>query len=214
MLTRVVYLALRFPSGPKKAGLVGGLDSMSISLFAVGVCSFAFHATLHQELQLCDDVSMLVLAGAIVHSVYACGQPPATAKYIAAISSALVLGSATAYLQSQNMNLHIALFGGLLTLIWPRTLFLIYGTGRSDSDKKNLMRQFWAAVGSLVLGFAIWNVDLEYCFGLRSIRTAVGLPLSWLLELHGWWHVLTAVGAMKYFQLVRNLDTPAVNKEK
>ena len=67
------------------------------------------------------------------------------------------------------------------------------------------MKRFLRAVVWLILAFVIWNIDLEYCFNLRDIRHKIGLPWAWLLELHGWWHVLTAIGASEYIKLTREL---------
>ncbi|KAM5480509.1 alkaline ceramidase ydc1 [Microsporum audouinii] len=47
-------------------------------------------------------------------------------------------------------------------------------------------------------GFAIWNLDNEYCSNLRTWRRELGLPWGILLEGHGWWHLLTGIGAYMY----------------
>lgn len=36
-------------------------------------------------------------------------------------------------------------------------------------------------------GFAIWNLDNQYCTSLRRWRRNVGLPWGIFLEGHGWW---------------------------
>ncbi|CAG8041396.1 unnamed protein product [Penicillium salamii] len=40
----------------------------------------------------------------------------------------------------------------------------------------------------------IWLVDEFSCRHLISIRHFIGLPLAFLFEFHGWWHVFTAIG--------------------
>jgi dihydroceramidase len=57
----------------------------------------------------------------------------------------------------------------------------------------------------LVVAFILWNIDLEMCSELRSLRKQVGLPWAWLLELHGWWHILTAVAAFEFMELARDI---------
>lgn len=129
------------------------------------------------------------------------------------------------YVRSGAIIIHFTTFSVQCHLIWPRTLYLIHRHGQRDGpggaqhssssrgDKSpsrarptaSLQRRFWRAAGILVLAFAVWNVDLEGCAALRSARDALGLPWAWLLELHGWWHILTAVGAMEYVALVRTL---------
>ncbi|GIK03137.1 hypothetical protein Aspvir_007206 [Aspergillus viridinutans] len=47
-------------------------------------------------------------------------------------------------------------------------------------------------------GFLIWNLDNRFCPTLRRWRRAVGLPWGIFLEGHGWWHVMTGIGAYLY----------------
>ncbi|KIV93717.1 hypothetical protein PV10_04912 [Exophiala mesophila] len=47
-------------------------------------------------------------------------------------------------------------------------------------------------------GFAIWALDIKYCSTLRTWRRHVGMPWGFLLEGHGWWHLLTGLGAYCY----------------
>lgn len=49
-----------------------------------------------------------------------------------------------------------------------------------------------------LMGYAIWNVDNEYCGTLRTWRRGVGLPWGIFSEGHGWWHLLAGVGAYNY----------------
>ncbi|KAJ5362178.1 hypothetical protein N7541_003022 [Penicillium brevicompactum] len=47
-------------------------------------------------------------------------------------------------------------------------------------------------------GFFIWNLDNIFCSEIRRMRRTVGLPWGLLLEGHGWWHVMTGIGAYYY----------------
>ncbi|KAK2760825.1 hypothetical protein FQN54_002063 [Arachnomyces sp. PD_36] len=47
-------------------------------------------------------------------------------------------------------------------------------------------------------GFAIWNLDNMFCTKIRAWRREVGLPWGIFLEGHGWWHLMTGVGAYLY----------------
>lgn len=48
---------------------------------------------------------------------------------------------------------------------------------------------FMVAYGLSVFlgGFAIWNIDNNFCSTIRQWRREVGLPWGILLEGHGWW---------------------------
>ncbi|KAK5008423.1 alkaline ceramidase ydc1 [Cryomyces antarcticus] len=47
-------------------------------------------------------------------------------------------------------------------------------------------------------GFFIWTLDNEMCSTLRIWRRRIGLPWGVLLEGHGWWHLMTGIGAYFY----------------
>jgi dihydroceramidase len=44
-------------------------------------------------------------------------------------------------------------------------------------------------------GFALWNVDNVYCGSITNVKRSIGLPWAFVIELHGWWHILTGIGA-------------------
>ncbi|KAK1598879.1 alkaline phytoceramidase [Colletotrichum navitas] len=206
-----IYLALKYPRARPQAAVpwYKTLDIQSVGLLLVGVFSAVFHGTMHQETQLLDDLSMLVLAGSLVQPLYVFRQSRPVA---AAAAAALWLGiaaMAAVYVRSGDIFIHVATFTALLTLVWPRTLFLVYGAGSrwSAAERRALMRRFAEACAVLILGFTLWHIDLEYCAELRAARRELGLPLAWLLELHGWWHIFTAYGASWYMRLIRDLTS-------
>jgi dihydroceramidase len=68
-------------------------------------------------------------------------------------------------------------------------------------DLKTL-RTMWFMVGyglSMFLGgFTIWYFDNTFCTQLRDWRRNIGLPWGLFLEGHGWWHIMTGIGAYFY----------------
>lgn len=52
-----------------------------------------------------------------------------------------------------------------------------------------------------LFGYLLWNIDLEFCTELESIRA------FWarFLALHGWWHILTAIDAGRFMSVVREI---------
>jgi dihydroceramidase len=52
----------------------------------------------------------------------------------------------------------------------------------------------WGSI-IFVTGFVIWNIDNAICSSLTGWKRSIGMPWSFLLELHGWWHVFTGAGA-------------------
>lgn len=73
---------------------------------------------------------------------------------------------------------------------------------RKDDRDKQILKTMWLmiAVGLSVFlgGFAIWTLDNMYCTRLRAWRHEIGLPWGLLLEGHGWWHLMTGLGAYYY----------------
>jgi dihydroceramidase len=70
---------------------------------------------------------------------------------------------------------------------------------RKDVRDGWILKQMWMMVGFglgiCVGGFGVWTLDNEYCSTFRAWRHAVGLPWGILLEGHGWWHLMTGLGA-------------------
>jgi len=73
---------------------------------------------------------------------------------------------------------------------------------RVDERDTKTLRLMWTMIGfglSIFLGgFGIWTLDNVYCGTLRKWRHEIGLPWGILLEGHGWWHLMTGLGAYFY----------------
>ncbi|KAH0842805.1 putative Alkaline phytoceramidase [Fonsecaea pedrosoi] len=65
-----------------------------------------------------------------------------------------------------------------------------------------ILRTMWCLVAfgvSVFLGgFYIWNLDNQYCSTLIRWRRSIGMPWGFFLEGHGWWHLMTGIGAYCY----------------
>ncbi|GAB7361019.1 hypothetical protein MBLNU230_g1061t2 [Neophaeotheca triangularis] len=70
---------------------------------------------------------------------------------------------------------------------------------RQDERDREVLKLMWTMVATgltvFLGGFAIWNLDNAFCGSLRVWRREVGLPWGILLEGHGWWHLMTGLGA-------------------
>lgn len=56
-----------------------------------------------------------------------------------------------------------------------------------------------------MFGYLLWQLDFIFCSELTALKHAVGIPWGFLLELHGWWHILTAIGAHTFMVMVDGL---------
>ncbi|KAF2995145.1 hypothetical protein E8E14_003632 [Neopestalotiopsis sp. 37M] len=205
-----VYLAFKYPRCPTKETSKTCLDSLSWSLLLVGVASGAFHATLRQGLQLGDDLSMLLLTGTMLQHLYCRNQAPRPSRLIAAAIWLGTISVSIIYVRSGNLVIHMSAFGTSVALIGLRLLQLIYYPKQKQQfgqreTQAELASRFWTGTAYLAAAFAVWNADLELCLPLRALRQHIGWPWQLLLELHGWWHILTAAGAAHMIQLVRCL---------
>ncbi len=180
---------------------------MSISLLVLGTASFLFHASLRQALQFADELSMLGLAWSLLQGTLTVRQSPTNARYIT-ISLALVFPLFSGfYVWTGKIIYHVAAFAAMVVLIILRAHYLLHWLKPEFSEAK---RCKWRAQGrkalfALLIGYILWNIDLEFCAKLRKLRERVGLPWAWLFELHGWWHVLTAISASQFIDIVREM---------
>jgi dihydroceramidase len=73
---------------------------------------------------------------------------------------------------------------------------------RADEKDRETLRVMWQMIVfglSIFLGgFAIWHLDNEYCSKLIKWRREIGMPWGFVLEGHGWWHLMTGTGAYYY----------------
>jgi dihydroceramidase len=58
-----------------------------------------------------------------------------------------------------------------------------------------------------VSGYGIWNIDNHFCHFLTDTKRSIGMPWSFVLELHGWWHIFTGIGAYIFIALVEYLTS-------
>ncbi|KAJ4307286.1 alkaline ceramidase ydc1 [Collariella sp. IMI 366227] len=207
----LVYLALRamysLPNGRLRPLLSPAYDFMSLSLLVLGIGSFLFHATLRQAFEFADEFSMMGLVWSMLQALLTLRQPPARARVIS-VGLTLVFAAFLAfYLWSAQIIYQViafltALGGVVVRSVW---LFHFAKPGLPEERAKVWRRQSWIAVGVSVVAYVLWNIDLEFCAELRRLKAQVGLPWAWVLELHGWWHVLTAVGAGIFMQVTREV---------
>ncbi|TID16782.1 alkaline dihydroceramidase Ydc1 [Venturia nashicola] len=71
--------------------------------------------------------------------------------------------------------------------------------GSFDERKRAALKNMWILVafglGTIGVGFFVWNLDTIYCSHWRRWRRQLGLPWGVLLEGHAWWHILTGLAA-------------------
>ena len=91
--------------------------------------------------------------------------------------------------------MHSLVFGIMIALIGIQTRSIIGARIPDPAVRKEVITlTTWSGV-IFVSGYAIWNLDNAFCGLLIETRRNIGMPWAFLLELHGWWHILTGIGA-------------------
>ncbi|RMZ75941.1 hypothetical protein DV738_g5241, partial [Chaetothyriales sp. CBS 135597] len=73
-----------------------------------------------------------------------------------------------------------------------------YENERDEAILRNMWILFAYGLSIFLGGFAIWGLDRVYCSTFRRWRRQIGMPWGFLLEGHGWWHLMTAIGSYCY----------------
>lgn len=99
---------------------------------------------------------------------------------------------------------HQLMFGLMITL---NAAAMVYKLRRGSNQMAALLAH--GSLGFFLAAFAIWNVDNLCCNHLKLARSLLRPPLNVLLQLHGWWHVLSTMSAVWFMSattVVENRD--------
>ncbi|KAH8664620.1 ceramidase [Xylariales sp. PMI_506] len=212
-----VYYALRYMYGSGSRGLFSPKwDFMSISLLVLGICSFLFHASLRHAMQFADEFAMLGLVWSLLQGLLT-GRGPTAYDRLVKVSFAIVFPVFSVfYAWTGKIIYHYIVFAFALVLITVRGhyLFLWRKPGFPESKCAGWRSRGRKALALLVVGYILWNIDLEYCPELRRLKERIGLPWSWIFELHGWWHIITGISANIFMDIVREVQEELREEKK
>ncbi|XXH01641.1 hypothetical protein Hte_008001 [Hypoxylon texense] len=215
-----VYFALRYmyARGPRgsRGIFAPRTDFMSISLLVLGVCSFLFHASLRQTLQFADELGMLLLAWALLQGLLTGRRPEGSDRLVNVILAIVFPLFGAFYVWTGKIIYHASAFILMVVFMTIRGHHLFYFRQPAfPADRLNVWRAGGRkALALLIVGYILWNIDLELCAELRSLRESVGLPWAWLFELHGWWHILTAWAANELMVIIRGVQEELIREKE
>ncbi|KAH7114279.1 alkaline ceramidase-like protein [Dendryphion nanum] len=200
-----------------------------IGYLLVGTGSFLFHATLKYPMQLVDELSMIYTTCLMCFATFSYGKSQRYSTILAVSLISLALFITLYYHYLQDPTFHQNAYALLTATVLFRSMWMMEvnlrpkfrakereatnprpdGGAKAAQERENnrdqeILRKMWTMIGfglSIFLGgFAMWGLDNVYCSTLRRWRRQVGLPWGIVLEGHGWWHLMTGVGA--YFYIV------------
>ncbi|KAB8274633.1 alkaline phytoceramidase [Aspergillus minisclerotigenes] len=163
-------------------------------LIGVGVCSAGYHMTLKYHTQMSDELSMHLLTTPLLYRILSFQTSPERTRIVGIILSLLFTVVMVVHMVMDEFLLHAVTFGTAVYLIATRTLKIIPRQIPDPVTRKNIQSVALFGCASFIFGYLVWLIDEWACRVLTKTRQAVGLPLAFLFELHGWWHVFTAIG--------------------
>ncbi|KAF2264571.1 alkaline phytoceramidase [Lojkania enalia] len=196
-LTYIIYgiHGLRRVQPREDGGLFSTLAFPYWGLIGVGVLSGWFHATLKYHSQMGDDLSMLLAVGSLLHQVLTFSRPRGERIRI----TLLILGSniavAVYHCWADEIIMHEIAFAMMVFISGRKVRQLIRERVKGQEAKKRLGKLASLGTYSGLFGYFLWSIDFHLCHWVTPVKRWMGLPWGFLLELHGWWHIFTAIGS-------------------
>ncbi|KAH8820801.1 ceramidase [Xylogone sp. PMI_703] len=183
-----------------------------LGLATVGFGSIIYHATLKYYTQWFDDLSMLIATGLVMHRVYTYDKSLKYTVVYGVVLSTIISAFIAWHCIMDETTGHSIFFAIMMLTVSRKTRRMM---AEKIEDKKILGQlrdmAFWGTV-IFVAGFAIWLVDNGYCDQLTSTKRAIGMPWSFILEFHGWWHILTGIGGYVLIAVVEYVTSEDAGK--
>jgi dihydroceramidase len=160
-----------------------------VLLALVGVGSIAFHATLHFELQMLDELPMLYLVTLMVYLLLEPGPAPHFGAWLPAslVGYALLATASAAFTRGQFQFYAFQLSFGSLELFCLLRVSVL-STHPMNAPVRPLFR---LGLTCYLVAIVLWYLDLRFCDLMRYRLPSLGLPNP---QLHAWWHVLVSCG--------------------
>ncbi|OAV99145.1 hypothetical protein PTTG_02887 [Puccinia triticina 1-1 BBBD Race 1] len=174
-----------------------------VGIALVGIGSFMFHATLHYEWQLADELPMIFSSAFTTYVVFDTGRASLPrSRFVRSLPFLLFLycsGFTAIYLRHPNpVFLQVAFAAIQLTANFRAAYTICTAPVKTCKEQKNkaqIIRYLSAGFFTTLIGFLIWNVDNIFCDRISHLKQHLGIPWSFAVEGHAWWHLATGTGA-------------------
>ncbi|KAF9885230.1 hypothetical protein FE257_000590 [Aspergillus nanangensis] len=163
-------------------------------LIGVGICSGGYHMTLKYHTQMSDELSMHLLTTPLLYRILTFQRTPQYTRVVGMILLVEFTVVMVVHMVMDEFLLHAITFGMGVYLIATKTVRIIPDQIQDLSIRKTFRCIAFFGCFSFLFGYFVWLIDEWACGMLTGTKHYVGLPFAFLLELHGWWHVFTAIG--------------------
>ena len=154
---------------------------------------------------IADELSMHLLTTPLMYRLLTFKASPQKTKWIGIILGSLFTIVMVTHMVMDEFLLHATTFGLGVYIIATRNLKLIpqqvpdpevrravrnvalLGGGKLFCLTWRLRITTNADKGFFLLGYIVWLIDDWACYHLIDARRSVGIPVAFLLELHGWY---------------------------
>ncbi|CAP97851.1 Pc22g05630 [Penicillium rubens Wisconsin 54-1255] len=176
-----------------------------IGYLVVGTGSFLFHSTLKCKypMQLVDELSMIYTTCLMAYASFSYSRSTIVRVCLGISLAGLAVFITLYYHYLQDPVFHQNAYALLTTVVVLRSMHTMEEHQHYENvrDQKTLKTMWFMVAYGLSMflgGFFIWSLDNVFCSDIRRMRRSVGLPWGIFLEGHGWWHIMTGIGAYFY----------------
>ncbi|KAF2740032.1 alkaline ceramidase-like protein [Polyplosphaeria fusca] len=179
----------------KDGGLFSTLAFPYWGLIGVGVLSGWYHATLNYHSQMGDDLSMLLASGSILQQVLTFNRPPGERIRTTLMILFVNIAVSVYHCWADEIIMHEILFAIMVFMTGRNVRRLIHERIKTKEARNRLFKLANIGSASGVFGYGLWSIDYHLCSYVTQAKRSIGLPWGFILELHGWWHIFTGIGA-------------------
>ncbi|KAH0365978.1 alkaline phytoceramidase, partial [Aureobasidium melanogenum] len=184
--------------------------SIYYGLALVGICSSFFHGLLKYHAQMADDTSMIIATSIVLHRAMMFQRSDSYKRWLSGLLVLAVIAETAYHTIKDEQMIHELSFLLLIIMVAVRIRSLIKLRVHNPQDKQMLQNATIFGAGCFAFGYLLWQLDFIFCPQLTALKRKEGIPWGFLLESHGWWHVLTAIGAHTFMVMVDGLTSDKV----
>lgn len=155
-----------------------------------------------------DELSMHLAIGTVLHQTWTFQEPPAVQRRNTAIILGVLVPFVIYHCVTDEFVLHVILFFCMCWIVAYRVRYIIHIRIKEREHRKQLRSLLTFASMTALTSYGIWNIDVNLCTTLTQWKRQMGMPWGVLLELHGWWHIGTAVAAYTFMAIIEFLVSP------